>query len=251
MLSEEERLSRLAEEARKRGFPPLRPVDAATLVILDRKGPKPRVLMGKRHSGHKFMPGVFVFPGGRSEKGDVAVPLAGDLPAETQRALSCMVRRPTPRRCTRLALAAVRETFEETGIVIGQARPDLPSLTGPWGDFLATGHAPDLSRLAYFARAITPPGRPKRFDTRFFAVESQAIAHQVPDIVTPESELTELAWLTLEETESLPLPVITRVMLGELQGWLEAGSPRAPGRIPFYFERHRTMRREMIAPGHA
>ena len=151
-----------------------------------------------------------------------------------------------PSRMKRLALAAIRETFEETGIVIGRTATSLPSLSGPWGEFAGTGHLPDLSGLAYIARAITPPRRPKRFDTRFFVVESAAIAHQVPDVVTADSELTELAWLTLPETEKLPLPVITRVMLGELQGWLAARASGIELAIPFYRERHGRMERNLI-----
>ncbi len=65
----------------------------------------------------------------------------------------------------------------------------------------------------------------------------------MPDIVTPESELTELAWLTLEDTKDLPLPIITRVMLGELREWLEARRSGAEPAIPFYRERHGRMER--------
>ncbi len=46
----------------------VRPKPAATVIILRRDGPKPRVLMGRRHGGHRLMPDRWVFPGGRIER---------------------------------------------------------------------------------------------------------------------------------------------------------------------------------------
>lgn len=241
-----ERLDLLNAEARRHSGRSGRPMDASTLIILDRTCPEPRLLMGRRHKNHRFMPDVFVFPGGRSEAGDARVPVAGTLEEATLQRLMLASPGANPSRMRRLALAAIRETFEETGFVIGQKVVEAPVLPGPWGEFAATGHLPDLSGLAFLARAITPPRRPKRFDTRFFVVEATAIAHQVPGIVTAESELTELAWLTLAETEKLPLPVITRVILGELQGWLEARAKGEAFALPFYRERHGRMERNLI-----
>jgi 8-oxo-dGTP pyrophosphatase MutT (NUDIX family) len=255
-LSHDERLAQLAGEAADRRFANLRPVDAATLIILDRSAREPRVLMGKRHSAHKFMPGKFVFPGGRIDKADANVPLAQDLSLELARALMLRAQRPSLVQARRLALCALRETFEETGIVIGAQAgtiageswaPKIPKL---WRDFCATSFLPDLSALTFVARAITPPRRPKRFDTRFFVVDRSAISHQVEGCVGPETELTELAWLSLKETADLPLPAITRVILAELDHWsaTKAGQNGAQGQtaIPFYFERHRRFQRDML-----
>ena len=58
--------------------PNMRPKDASTLIILDGKGTNPKVLMGRRHEGHKFMPGLFVFPGGKVDRHD------GSVQAETE-----------------------------------------------------------------------------------------------------------------------------------------------------------------------
>ena len=241
-------LALIAEEARRFSGQTRPPVDAATLVIIDRAGPAPRMLMGRRHANHRFMPDVFVFPGGRTEIGDTHVPDAGALCAETQALLLHRMSKPSRVRARRLALAAIRETFEETGVVIGQPASTTAFLGKPWNDFVETGFLPDLSGLTYFARAITPPRRPKRFDTRFFLVEAGAIRHTLPDIVTAESELTELAWLTIEETETLPLPVITRVILRELEKTLAARASGQRADIPFFFERHGRMHRELITP---
>lgn len=243
-----------AVHAREAGGKPaaagrMRPRDAATLLVLDRSGPAPRVLMGRRHPGHKFMPDKFVFPGGRAERADAAAPVASGLAPEVEAALIARTTRGNPSRARRLALAAIRETFEETGLVIGQklAPPTPVAVSGVWGDFLATGHLPDLAPIRYLARAITPPGRTKRFDTRFFIVEADAIRHKIGDVVGPDSELTELAWLTIEETISQPLPVITRIILGELEKRLAAGGLEASAPVPFYYRIGKEFRRELIA----
>lgn len=252
LLSEDERLARLQHEARERKWPNVRPVDAATLIILDRQSPTPRVLMGKRHANLKFMPNMFVFPGGRSEGSDSGVPVAGELAMPVVDALQKRVVRPSIARARRLALTAIRETFEETGLVIGHKAVTKGSVTAsnltntPWADFAATGFLPDLSPLTFLARAITPPKRPKRFDTRFFVVEHNAIAHRIEGIITPESELTELVWLTLEETAAQPLPAITRVILADLQAAILAGGPAHHQPVPFYYEQRRQFQRELI-----
>jgi len=235
----------------KARLPYLRPRDAATLIVVDRSGSAPRVLMGKRHEGHKFMPGMFVFPGGRAERSDAAIPVASELLPTIETALMARCPRATAARARRLALAAIRETFEETGLVIGLpgaagANGAGTSGQGPWADFLSTGYLPDLASIRFLARAITPPGRTKRFDTRFFVVEADAIRHKAGDVVGPDSELTELAWLSIEESEKLPLPVITRVILGELQAALDAGWPDKAMPVPFYYRRREIFQRELL-----
>lgn len=248
-LSEEQRNARLAMEARRGGPTGITPVDAATLIILDRAGPQPRVLMGKRHAGHRFMPGLFVFPGGRRETADRRIPRLGELAEPVAAQLQARIgKRPRPALPACLALAAIRETFEETGLVLGRpaGAATVAALPGEWARFAATGHLPDLSGLNFLARAITPPGRPKRFDTRFFVAEATNIVHQLEGVVTPDSELTELAWLTLDETAALPLPTITRVVLADLVAALVAGGPSPGAPAPFYFVRNGAFQRELI-----
>lgn len=230
----------------KARLPYLRPRDAATLIVVDRSGSAPRVLMGKRHEGHKFMPGMFVFPGGRAERSDAAIPVASELLPDVEAVLMARCQRATAARARRLALAAIRETFEETGLVIGLPGSAAANGAGPWNEFLATGYLPDLASIRVLARAITPPGRTKRFDTRFFVVEAEAIRHKTGDVVGPDSELTELAWLSIAETEKLPLPVITRIILGELHAALDAGWPDKAMPVPFYYRRREIFQRELI-----
>ena len=99
----------------------VRPRDASTLIIVRRDGSAPRVLMGQRHADHKFMPNKFVFPGGRVDPADSRIVPIVDLRAAVARRLMARMRgTPTERRARALAMAAIRETFEETGLVIGR-----------------------------------------------------------------------------------------------------------------------------------
>ena len=89
---------RLTGAERERRWPTVRPKDAATLIILDRGGAEPKVLMGRRHAGHRFMPGKFVFPGGRIEPEDRGVSAVGALSARAVEALMARTLRPSPAR---------------------------------------------------------------------------------------------------------------------------------------------------------
>jgi 8-oxo-dGTP pyrophosphatase MutT (NUDIX family) len=175
------------------------------------------------------------------------MPAAGALNARAEAALLARVTRPSPQRARALALAAIRETFEETGLLLGtkeHGAPD-PVPPGPWETFRERGVFPDLEALQLVARAITPPRRPKRFDTRFFAVDREFVADEVPGLVGPDSELIELAWVTLAEARKLDLPTITLTVLDELENRIAAGyAPELP--IPFYAMRNKRFVRELL-----
>jgi 8-oxo-dGTP pyrophosphatase MutT (NUDIX family) len=219
---------------RDRSSPNMRPRDASTLIIVDRSGPVPKVLLGKRHHAHKFMPGKFVFPGGRLESNDRLMPIAAGLDPVIEKYLMADMRRPSLARARGLALAAIRETFEETGLVLGTKLDGAPPAPeGPWSEFARTGYYPDLSILHFVARAVTPSRRPRRFDTRFFAVDATAIADRVENVVHPDAELVELVWLPIAEARNLDLPTVTRVMLQELEARVAAGFSHALP-VPFY-----------------
>jgi 8-oxo-dGTP pyrophosphatase MutT (NUDIX family) len=235
----------LTRVERDQSGPNLKPRDAATLILIDRSGKHPKVLLGRRHSGHKFMPGKFVFPGGRVERDDGAVGVAGELDQHIVEKLMRRVRRPSERRARAIAVAAIREVFEETGLLLGRKfNGHMPS--GAVDDpFAATGVRPDLSVLHLVARAITPPRRPRRFDTRFFAADAQLIAHRVDGVVHPESELVELTWLPIEKARELDMPTITKVVLIELENRIAAGfGHELP--VPFYRVLHHKFVRETL-----
>src|SRR3984893_14847795 len=166
-----------------------RPVDAATLILVDRTAAIPKVLVGKRHDKVVFMPGKFVFPGGRVDKSDNRVPVASPITKELERNLLKGSPKIPPARARSLANAAIREACEETGLCLGRrADGKAPRLEGPWKPFADAGLLPDPSGLYLIARAITPPGRVRRFDTRFFTADASTIAHRVEGVVHAEAE---------------------------------------------------------------
>jgi 8-oxo-dGTP pyrophosphatase MutT (NUDIX family) len=222
------------------------PEDAATLIVIDIAKDEPSVLLGRRHARHVFLPGKFVFPGGRVDASDRAMPAALPLQPDVERKLLANTKFQSSNDAQALALAAIRETFEETGIVIGsrtEVKGSAPS--GPWSKFLQTGFYPDLSLLQFIARAITPPGFAKRFDARFFCVDSGAIAHRLENIVHADAELVELTWLPITAARKLDLPVITGLVLEELRSFLQAGL-KSDLPVPFYNTRSGDFTRELI-----
>jgi 8-oxo-dGTP pyrophosphatase MutT (NUDIX family) len=225
-------------------LPNLRPRDAATLILIDDRGPIPKVLLGKRHHGHKFMPGKYVFPGGGVEPADQRMPAARPLDRHAEERLMRAVKRPSPDRARALALAAVRETYEETGLLLGAPGSDTTP-PGAWEAFAQAQILPDLALIHFVARAITPPRRPKRFDTRFFAADAGAIAHRVEGMIGPAAELVELVWMPFAQARRLDVPAITAVVLEELEARIAAGL-RHDLPVPFYQMRHRRFVRELL-----
>ena len=191
-----------------------RPRDSATLILVRTDGKIPRVLMGKRSQNHVFMPNKFVFPGGKVEIADGRLRVPNQLhPAVLRR----LMKGCSETKARALALAAIRETFEETGIILGKSGSTvIKSRSDSWAKFLRHGMTPHLEKLYYVARAITPPYRNRRFDARFFMayVDQKSLY----DVSTEASgELLEIHWVTLGRARKLELPHITRVMLDEIE----------------------------------
>ncbi len=210
-------VDRLNATERRLTAPYRRPVDAATLLVLDRTAGGPiRVMMGKRSARHVFMPGHFVFPGGRVDPADSRVPLADDYdPAVLARLMAAMRAPKSAVRARAFAVAAVREAYEEAGLFV--ARSSSTKLRGEdWAAFAARGLAPTLAPIRFVARAITPPGRPRRFDTRFLAVWADAVADTLPEGTGPSGELEEVQWVALENVSDLHVASIQQVVIDEL-----------------------------------
>jgi 8-oxo-dGTP pyrophosphatase MutT (NUDIX family) len=219
------------------GAGPKRPRDAATLILLDRSGGALRVLIGRRHRGHAFMPGKFVFPGGRTDPTDSRVPVTGGLHPKEEAKLVGTGHRASAARARAIALSALRETYEEAGLLIGH-RGDFASDKPGWEGFAQHGVQPSLANLRYIARAITPPGRVRRFDTRFLAAWRDDVAVALPE-GGPTQELEELVWLTVAEAKQADIPTITKSILATLEKRLADDPHLDPGGpVGFYRMRH-------------
>lgn len=200
------------------------PIRNAATVIAFRGGKRPEVLMGQRGAKAAFMPDKVVFPGGAVDAQDATIPLDG-LPE-----VSCLSRlgadraAPTPQA---LLAAAIREVWEETGLILGVPGcwPDPPS---DWVGFAATGHRPDARGLRFIFRAVTPPGRPRRFDARFFLVSADRLRGEI----SGDGELANLHWIPLDAVRNYNLPFITQVVLAELPELIATDSP--PKSVPFF-----------------
>jgi 8-oxo-dGTP pyrophosphatase MutT (NUDIX family) len=213
----------------------VRPLPAATLILIDRSGRVPKVLMGRRHAGHSFMPDKYVFPGGRVDPQDRRMPVAGALPAIVEEKLLKRISRPSPGRARAQALAAIRETFEETGLLLGSRDFGSPlgAPPGSWSEFAAQGVFPSLENLHFVARAITPPHFHRRYDTAFFCADARDVAAEVSGRVGPSSELVEIVWIALREARGLDMIDITGFVLDEVQSRMGLGM-RHDLPVPFY-----------------
>ena len=241
-----DRAERLTRTIRDQSSPNLRPRDSATLILIDRSGNVPKVLLGRRHERHRFLPGKFVFPGGRVEIKDRLMPTAAPLDGRDSERLMRRVKRPSLAKAAAFALAAIRETYEETGLMLGSPSPSaFAAPAEAWEPFAAAGIIPDLGAVHFIGRAITPPGRPRRFDSRFFAADVATIARREDGFVGPDKELVELVWLPLNEARKLDMPGITAVVLEELQDRIAADmSYDHP--VPLYRMLHKRFVREIL-----
>lgn len=172
----------------------VRPRHAASLILW-RHGPAGvEVLMGLRHAGHRFMPNVLVFPGGRVDRADHRARAASELPGFTR---ACLERAAPPSLARALGVAAARELAEETGLRLGRA-------------------APDLGSLDYLCRAVTPPNRFMRFNARFLIAPAEAATGTIQG----SGELEALRFFGLEEAARHKLATITAKVLAEFVAWL-------------------------------
>jgi 8-oxo-dGTP pyrophosphatase MutT (NUDIX family) len=245
-------MSETAKEEKEADHHPYRrPVDAATLILVDRTASIPKVLVGKRHDNVVFMPGKFVFPGGRVERADNRVPVAEPMPKALEENLLKGSPKITASRARSLAIAAIREACEETGLCLGRSSNAAgPSLDGPWTPFAEAGLLPDLSGLLLIARAITPPGRVRRFDTRFFTADASAISHRVEGVIHADAELVELVWVEIGSKPLADLHPMTKNVLSELEKRLATGPLRHDAPVPFFHFYGGRMHRDVLGESH-
>jgi 8-oxo-dGTP pyrophosphatase MutT (NUDIX family) len=203
--------------------------DAATIIVLREDGGTRRVLMGQRGKSAAFMPSKFVFPGGAVDAVDATIPLAS--PSDAACAARLAAETDTPPEA--VIAAATRELWEETGLLLGAPDPRAAVLDAPpgWRGYLGTGHLPSGGALSFIFRAITPPGRPRRFDARFLLARAEDLRNDPDDFSRAEDELSHLQWVPLDDARGFDMPFITEVVLAELTALIEG---RAHPGVPFF-----------------
>lgn len=221
--------------------------DAASILVVDRDGPDgPAVLMGQRGKGAVFMPSKYVFPGGAVDKEDAAISLARPLSDATAARLAEDIRPESKATSASISAAALRELAEETGLTVGEPGAAPQS----WLRYAALEHIPDPSALIYLFRAITPKGRPRRFDARFLVLDASRVHGNRHDFSFAGDELSHLHWVPLKQARKLDLPFITEVVLAELSELVARagdGPLSDPPDVPFFDNRDETPRFHRIA----
>lgn len=203
--------------------------NAATVIVLRDRSTDPSILMGQRGAKAAFMPNKFVFPGGAVDPTDAEVPLASPLP---QLCTERLLQRSEAGLQNALAAAAIRELWEETGLVLGQPGAWQRTAPASWQSFAKMGFVPSAAALQFVFRAVTPPGRPRRFDARFFLVDASAIQGDLDDFTHASDELSHLQWVKIRQAREYDLPFITEVVLAEIAA--RAADPTPPETVPFF-----------------
>jgi len=208
---------------------PVRPVDAAGLVLIRDGKRGPEVLVGRRHSKVPFLPDIYVFPGGRVDDDDS---LASGFPEPLHPAVVAGLQRGSRRPGAAYARTAIRETFEETGLLVGDKAAGNAREAPVWQAFAASGRGPSFAGLDFVCRAITPTYSKRRYNTRFFLADGR-LAHGE---LAGSGELLDLGWRNLEEARTLGLVDVTQYVLREaLRRWRTGLKPgQEPSRLFCY-----------------
>jgi 8-oxo-dGTP pyrophosphatase MutT (NUDIX family) len=202
---------------------PVRPRDASSVVVLRGARDNPEVLLGRRRHNARFMPGIYVFPGGRVDRNDAAQAAPWDLRDDVLAKLS---RHCTPRRARALVWAAIRETWEESGLLIAApGRISDAGLSPLHAAYSAANLAPHTGGLDYIFRAITPASSPIRFNTRFFLADAKSTQGQL----RRTGELEDIGWWPVSQAlRDLDLRGVTRMALHEATTLWRDNPPRDP-----------------------
>ena len=191
-----------------------RPRNAASLVLLKRSGKDVQVLLGKRSNKTRFMPGAWVFPGGVVDKADYTISINTSLNKNIIKKLAVSNNIVT---ANALAIASIRETVEETGLILGKKSKNVSTVNFEEDNngiaiMSKLGLEPDLTKLFYLGRAITPTFSPIRFHARFFIADAKHLTGKIKTT----NELVEIEWISLKSAKKLPMADVTEFMINEL-----------------------------------
>jgi 8-oxo-dGTP pyrophosphatase MutT (NUDIX family) len=211
---------------------PIRPRDAAILIVWRRSGADIEVLMGRRSRKAAFVPDYFVFPGGRLDPADYTVRVATPL---SPAFINNMGVRGSAKKAEALAIAAVRETFEETGLLAAETGTIGEPIDSTWREWKQLGLAPALSHLEYFGRAITSRVSPIRFDARFFVTRADVLAGHPKN----SPELSEVEFYPIDQLlNRMPILDVTEFMLRQLIQFVQNPSSIISQPPLFSYKRH-------------
>ena len=203
--------------------------NASTVIVIRDRMREPSILMGQRGAKAAFMPNKFVFPGGAVDAGDAHIPLATPLTPQCAARIGEDV---DPSLAHAIPVAAIRELWEETGLILGTKGAWQGDVPPDWESFAATGHLPHAAPLQFVFRAVTPPGRPRRFDARFFLLDVDEVTSDPDDFAAASDELSHLQWVPLTQARSFDMPFITEVVLAEVEA--RAHDLNAPDSVPYF-----------------
>ncbi len=194
----------------------VRPRDAASLILLRGAGAALEVLVGRRPLSARFMPGVYVFPGGAIDPPDKVV-----WSVETGTAS-------LPPKLARGARAALRETWEEVGVLVGRPSGSAPASPNPSTierAYRDHGLVAAMDLLTYIGRAITPSHSSRRFNTRFFAADGESMFGEP----MASTELEDVRWHPIGTGDLEDgLRDVTRFMLARAVAMREGTAAGAP-----------------------
>ncbi|HEX6118846.1 MAG TPA: hypothetical protein VFZ03_05285 [Dongiaceae bacterium] len=186
---------------------PVRPVDAAGLILLRGPADAPEILLGRRHAKSAFLPDIYVVPGGRVDPQD-HLPSGFDerLHPVVDKALSGGGSRRPPATYLR---AALRELHEETGLIIGKHGTRAGATRAVWQAYAGARILPDFGTFDFLLRAITPVGSRRRYNTRFFLGDGQRAFGELRG----DGELLDLGWRKVAELDRLNIVDVTWALI--------------------------------------
>jgi 8-oxo-dGTP pyrophosphatase MutT (NUDIX family) len=197
----------------------VRPRDAASLILLRGEGKELEVLAGRRPLHVRFMPGVHVFPGGAIDPPD-RVFWSIESGTETLGA-----------KLARCARAALRETWEEAGVLVGcpaASHPAVPVTRPIERAYRDHGLVAAMDLLTYVGRAITPSHSNRRFNTRFFLSDGGNVFGE-PAV---SEELEDVRWHPIGRHPLESFRDVTRFMLARA---IALRSGTATGEAPLFY----------------
>lgn len=208
---------------------PVRPVDAAGLILLRGTRDAPEILLGRRHAKTAFLPDIYVVPGGRVDPEDH---LPSGFRERPHPAVEQALRIGNGRRPPIVFLrAALRELHEETGLVLAGSGSGKPRAAPVWQAYGQAGCAPDFGGFDFLLRAITPVESRRRYNTRFFLGDG---GKAIGDL-RGNGELLDLRWRSLRELDSLNIVDVTWALIRlALARWRDRASPGGPAKLLIY-----------------